>query len=132
MKNIIISTIIAGALIVGSVMFSYSYTNSSASITKAADNVSISGDEQFITINTKGSRFLPEITIAQANMKTALTVITDGTFGCKATLVIPAINYRNNLPPFGETAIQIPPQQAGAVIYGVCGMGAHNFSIDFN
>ncbi len=132
MKNIVISIVIAVALIGGAVMFSYGYTNSSASITKVADNVSISEGEQFITINTTGSRFLPEITSAQASMKTTLTVITDGTFGCKATLVIPAINYRNNLPPFGNTVIQIPPQQAGAVIYGVCGMGAHNFTINFN
>lgn len=97
----------------------------------AANNVSIVDGKQIITINAKGS-YSPKMTTARADMPTVIKMNTQGTFDCTAALTIPSLGYRNNLPPSGETLIDVPPQKAGATIRGGCAMGMYNFKVQFN
>jgi len=137
MKNIIISLIITVAMIGGVIVLAGNNEDSTADMATAdmatgVENTSILNGVQVVTIRTEGSHFLPDITTASANIPTVLKINTNGTFGCKTVLVISSLDYRGNLPSFGETIIDIPPQQVGAVIHGTCGMGNHNFSIYFS
>lgn len=97
----------------------------------ASSNVHIVDGKQVITINAKGG-YYPRTTVAKANVPTIINVMTNGTFDCSAALTIPAINNRTFLPPNGVTPIEIPAQNLGSSIKGVCSMGMYNFTIQFN
>ena len=95
------------------------------------DNVSIVDGKQIISINAKGGYF-PRMTIAKAGIPTVIKMNTRGTFDCSAALTIPNLSYRKVLPPSGETLIDVPPQQVGTSMRGLCGMGMYNFTVNFN
>ena len=100
-------------------------------VTTEQSNISMVDGKQIIEINAKGG-YLPRNTIAKANTPTAIKIITQGTFDCSSAVVIPSLGYRKNLPPSGETFIQIPPQKEGSTLQGLCAMGMYNFSVKFN
>lgn len=97
----------------------------------ASQNVRSNGKTQEITITAKGG-YTPRKTYASANIPTVLTVKTNSTFDCSASLVIPSLGYRNNLPSSGEVQINIPPQKPGTSLKGLCSMGMYSFTINFN
>lgn len=97
----------------------------------SANNVSIVDGKQVIAITAKGG-YSPRVTSAKAGIPTVIKMDTRGTFDCSSSLAIPSIGYRNNLPPSGETAIELPPQAAGTSMRGLCAMGMYNFSINFD
>ncbi len=99
--------------------------------TSTGNNVSIVDGKQIIEISAKGG-YAPRNTAAKAGIPTIIKVKTRGTFDCSSALVIPSIGYRGNLPPSGETIIDVPPQKAGSVLRGLCAMGMYNFSVEFN
>lgn len=96
-----------------------------------ANNVSIVDGKQVITITAKGG-YSPRITNAKAGIPTVIKMDTRGTFDCSSALVIPDIGYRKNLPPSGETIVELPPQEIGTSMRGLCAMGMYNFSINFD
>lgn len=98
--------------------------------TPAASNVSSAGGKQVITINAKGG-YSPRYTLAKADVPTALKIKTQATFDCSSALTIPSIGYRVNLPPTGETSVDLPVQPAGTILRGQCAMGMYSFSIEF-
>lgn len=126
MKATIISIFIAVALIGG-----VSFLGKGGDTNQTVKNVSIVDGKQIIDITAKGN-YSPKSTTAQAGIPTVIKVSTNGTFDCTSALTIPALGYRNNLPPSGVTEIEVPPQEAGAKIKGICAMGMYNFSINFN
>ena len=126
----VISVLISVFLIGGAILFFGGDQDSDIGTGSLTDNVSIVDGKQIITINAKGGYF-PKITIAKADLPTILKVSTRGTFDCSAALTIPNLQYRKNLPPSGETAINVPPQKAGAIMRGSCSMGMYNFVIRF-
>jgi plastocyanin domain-containing protein len=65
-------------------------------------------------------------------MPTILKMDTQGTFDCSSSLTIPALGIMKALPPSGETEIEIPPQNAGTTMHGLCAMGMYNFAVNFN
>ena len=95
------------------------------------NNVSITGNNQTITITAKGG-YNPRTTNAKANLATKLKIQTSGTFDCSSSLVIPSLRYKTHLPPSGETVIEIPAQKPGSTIRGLCSMGMFNFTLNFN
>lgn len=122
--KITISILTAGAVIGGIILFSGGDKDSQ-------NNVSFVDGKQVITISAKGG-YLPRITTAKAGVPTVMKVSTRGTFDCSSALVIPTLSYRNNLPPSGETLIDVPPQEPGSVLKGLCAMGMYNFQVRFN
>ena len=130
MKTTVISILVAGVLIGGAIMLSGG-KDSSNDTQQAANNVSIVDGKQIITINAKGS-YSPKITTAKADMPTVIKMTTQGTFDCTSALTIPSLGYRGNLPPSGETLIDVPPQKAGTKLQGLCAMGMYNFAVNFN
>src|SRR3989344_682450 len=110
--------IVISALVIGGAII-FSERGGASSATPTVINTSIVDGTQIIEINAKGG-YSPRMTIAKANIPTVLTVKTQGTFDCSAALSIPALNYRTNLLPSGETKIEIPPQKAGTTLQGLC------------
>ena len=129
-KTTAISILVAAVLIGGAILFSNEGKDSNTN-TQATDNISVVDGKQIITISAKGG-YSPKVTSAKAGMQTVIKVDTNGTFDCSSALTIPSLGYRNNLPPSGETAIDVPPQQAGATMRGLCAMGMYNFAVNFN
>ena len=133
MKTTAVSIIIAAVLIGGAIMFVLKNGNSNGAGAAAQDanNVSIILGKQIITISAKGG-YSPKVTTAKADMPTVIKVDTRGTFDCSSAISIPSLGYRKNLPPSGETLINVPPQKAGSTLQGLCAMGMYNFQIKFN
>ena len=102
--------------------------------TKAGDtaptNVSSVAGKQTIEISAKGG-FSPRATTAKADTPTALKIKTSGTFDCSSSVSIPKLGYQTNLPPTGETVVDVPPQKAGSTLTGTCSMGMYSFTIRF-
>ena len=94
-------------------------------------NVTVVDGKQVIQIKAKGG-YAPRVTVAKANMPTVINVQTNGTFDCSSALTIPAVGFRAMLSSSGVTPIEIPPQQPGTTMKGVCSMGMYNFVVNFN
>lgn len=132
MKINVIAIIIATVLVGGAIAFSGAGSSGDApQVADGANNVSIVDGKQVIAITAKGG-YSPRVTSAKAGISTVIKMDTRGTFDCSSALVIPDIGYRKNLPPSGETTIELPPQAAGTSMRGLCAMGMYNFSINFD
>ena len=129
-KTTAILTLVAAILIGGVIILSSGGKDSNTN-TASANNVSIVDGKQIITISAKGG-YSPKVTSAKSGMPTVIKMDTNGTFDCSSVLTIPSLGYRNNLPPSGETAIDVPPQQSGTTMRGLCAMGMYNFAVNFN
>jgi len=103
--------------------------------TKAGDalqtNVSSVAGKQIIEISAKGG-YSPQNITAKADTATTLKIKTSGTFDCSSSLTIPKLGYQTNLPPSGETVVDVPPQKAGSALTGLCSMGMYSFTIRFD
>lgn len=130
MKPIIISVILAVALIISGIIISQGGAPATGSSAEGS-NVSVVGGKQIVEISAKGG-YAPKVSVAKADTPTILRVTTRGTFDCSSILVIPSLNYSVRLPPTGEKDIEIPPQRAGSILRASCGMGMYNFQIQFN
>ena len=129
MKLTVASVILALIFIGGAIIFARNGAKTDTAVSQ--NNVSVADGKQIIEIDAKGG-YSPSITIAKANISTVIKVKTQGTFDCSSALVIQSIGYRANLPPSGETLIEVPPQEAGSTLRGMCAMGMYNFSVKFN
>jgi plastocyanin domain-containing protein len=133
MNKIVIGSVIFTVLAIGGMMFLLRSSGSELPTvsTGTQTNAAIVEGKQVIQINAKGG-YAPRNTIAQANTPTVLNVQTNGTFDCSSALTVPAVGFRKNLPASGVTSIEIPPQEPGATIKGVCAMGMYSFTVSFN
>lgn len=126
------SIIIGAVIIAGAIVFWAGSSPGSAGTGAGGsrDNVSMSDGKQIIKILAKGG-YSPKVTIAKAGVPTIIRVNTQGTFDCSMALVIPSIQYRQNLQPTESLDVPIPPQEAGTSIQGLCAMGMYNFKVNF-
>ena len=124
-----IAVIVAGALIGGAILFVGSSDGKAS--TPSIDNVSVVGGKQIVEIGVKGG-YSPKLSAAKAGMPTTLRMTTNGTFDCSAGVVIPSLSYRQNLPASGSTDIEVPAQQPGTTLQGLCIMGMYHFAVQFN
>ncbi|HEY4523344.1 MAG TPA: cupredoxin domain-containing protein [Candidatus Paceibacterota bacterium] len=130
MKITAISILVAAILIGGAIVIVGSNQDSNGITPPTENNVNVIDGKQIIEINAKGG-YSPRVTTAQAGMPTVIKVNTRGTFDCSSALVIPSLGYRKNLPPSGETIIDVPLQASGSVLQGLCAMGMYNFQVRF-
>lgn len=99
--------------------------------TSTAQNVQQVDGNQVIAIQAKGG-YSPKVTSAKASISSTLQMITEGTYDCSSSLTIPSLGIRKNLSPTGITEVEIPPQEPGTTIEGLCSMGMYRFVIHFN
>lgn len=128
MNATVVSIVFAGILIAGAFFLS---TSPASNKPLSINNVTMESGKQVIEIDAKGG-YAPQQTQAKAGVPTILRVATNGTFDCSSALTVPAVGYRENLPPSGTTDIEIPPQKVGTTVQGLCAMEMYNFSLKFN
>lgn len=133
MNKVIIVSLVVIVLALGSIVYLLFGTGVGQGPSVSAGsggNVSIVDGKQIIQITAKGG-YAPRTTTAKANMPTVINMKTNGTFDCSSALTVAAVGFRGNLPATGVTPIEIPPQQPGAVVRGVCAMGMYTFAVNF-
>ena len=93
-------------------------------------NVYLEDGVQIIEIRAKGG-YSPLQTTAKAYLPTLLRMVTDDTFDCSSSVIIPNLRLRKRLPLSGKTDIQLPtiPEDSELTVY--CGMGMYSFNLDF-
>ncbi len=124
-------SLIVTVLAVGGIVMLFQGSNTGTTVVPNAQaNVTIADGKQTIQIRAKGG-YAPRVTVAKANMPTTINVVTNGTYDCSAALNIPVVGFQKYLPSSGTTPIEIPPQQPGATIRGVCAMGMYYFTVNF-
>lgn len=126
MKGAYLIILIAVVLILGALIFLPAQNGRSG----AVDNVLIENGQQIINIEARGG-YWPKTTTAAAGLPTVIKVSTNNTFDCSSALVIPSLNFRQNLPLAGVVEVPVPPQAVGAKIQGLCSMGMYRFDINF-
>ncbi len=129
MKFLALSILIS-VLALGGMVVVMQKNSSSQEKIPSGSNVAIVDGVQTIVITAKGG-YTPRTSIAKANVPTRIAVNTNGTFDCSSSLVIPSLNIQKDLPPSGTTSVDIPPQQAGTSLQGLCGMGMYQFTMKF-
>lgn len=129
MKKMIIATAVIVVGIVG--IMSLGNDEAAPASGGSANNVTMQNGTQVVTITAKGG-YRPRVTEAKAGIPTVFKVVTNNTYDCSSAFTIPALRYRKNLPPSGETLVTIPAQAAGSTIEGLCSMGMYNFTVRFN
>lgn len=128
----ILGGILSGFAFVGLMILIFGGTGNSGlpSMSGDGNNVTIENGVQIVEISAKGG-YSPRVSYAKAGIPTILRVQTSGTFDCSASLVIPSINYQDNLPMSGSTDVKLPAQPVGKTIQGFCSMGMYSFEVDF-
>ena len=129
----IIGGVLSGFAFVGLLILLFGgvdFNNSDSFSMSDGNNVSVVDGTQIVEIRAKGG-YTPKRSVAKAGMPTILRVNTKGTFDCSATLVIPSMNYQENLPMSGSTDVKLPAQEKGKTLQGFCGMGLSNFEVEF-
>ncbi|HEY4498768.1 MAG TPA: hypothetical protein VJH94_01760 [Candidatus Paceibacterota bacterium] len=129
MKATIISVCIALALIAGSLLFSGG-GSPDGSPSDSGTSVLVDGT-QVIEIIARGG-YSPRIIRAKAGIPLVIKMKTQSTFDCSSALSIPSIGYRANLPSSGITDIEVPAQETGFVLQGLCAMGMYRFQVVFD
>lgn len=104
--------------------------NQNKSASSNVNTVAQQGSQQRIKILARGG-YTPNQINAVANKDTVLEFETKGTYDCSSSISIPALNYRNNLPPTGSTEVKISAAQAKDSIEILCGMGMYRATINF-
>jgi Cu+-exporting ATPase len=130
MQKIPLAIIVSVIVIIGAIFFVGRNSNSPTAPVETANNVTVVDGKQIIEITAKGG-YSPQMTTAKAGMPTVIKVTTKATFDCSSALTIPSLSYRKNLPPSGETLIDLSSQEAGSTLQGICAMGMYNFAINF-
>ena len=124
-----ISIVITAVLIGGAIVFAG--LSAGKATAPSVANVSVMDGKQIVEIGVKGG-YSPKVSAAKADLPTVLRMKTNGTFDCSSGVVIPSLSYRQNLPPSGETDIEVPAQKSGTTLEGLCVMGMYHFSVNFN
>lgn len=127
MKAIIVSILVAGILIGGTIMLTRN--KGANTMVDNPSNVTIVDGKQIVVINAKGG-YQPRMSVAQAGIPTVLRFDTNGTFDCSASVRIPSMNISKTLPQSGITDIEIGSQKV-ATLQGTCGMGMYPFEVEF-
>jgi len=127
-SSIILST---GIVLIAGFILLFSTANfQPADVSDNNGNITYKNGMQIIDITAKGG-FYPANTIAKADTPTTLKITTNGTFDCSATLIIPLLNYEELLPSTGVTEIEVPAQEKGKVLIGLCNSATYSFNIKF-
>jgi plastocyanin domain-containing protein len=95
----------------------------------SAGPASVPDGAQVVTITAKGG-YAPESQTATAGVPTVLRVVTSGTYDCSTALRIPSLGVSKQLPPTGETLIDLGTPSVGT-LRGTCSMGMYSFAINF-
>lgn len=76
--------------------------------------------------------YSPRLLHARADIPITLNMVTNQTYSCSRSFIIPALGVEVLLPSTGTETISIPPQQSGTVMRFTCSMGMYTGQIIFD
>jgi len=83
-------------------------------------------------LSAGNSGYSPRLLHARANTPITLNLVTNQTFSCSRSFVIPALGVEKLLPSSGTETISIPAQPSGTVMRFSCSMGMYTGEIVFD
>jgi sulfite exporter TauE/SafE len=83
-------------------------------------------------LSAGNSGYSPRLLHARANIPITLNLITDQTYSCSRSFVIPDLGVEQLLPSTGTETIAIPAQTVGTVMRFTCSMGMYTGEIVFD
>jgi sulfite exporter TauE/SafE len=83
-------------------------------------------------LSAGNSGYSPRILHARADIPITLNLVTNQTYSCSRSFVIPALGVEKLLPSSGTETISIPAQTAGTVMRFSCSMGMYTGEIVFD
>jgi uncharacterized protein len=83
-------------------------------------------------LSAGNSGYSPRLLHARAETPITLNLVTNQTFSCARSFVIPALGVEKLLPQTGTETISIPAQTAGTVMRFSCSMGMYTGEIVFD
>ena len=83
-------------------------------------------------LSAGNSGYSPRILHAQASSPVTLNLVTNQTYACSRSFVIPSLRVEKLLPSTGTSAISIPAQVAGTILRFSCSMGMYTGEIVFD
>jgi uncharacterized protein len=83
-------------------------------------------------LSAGNSGYSPRVLHARANTPITLNLLTDQTFSCSRSFVIPSLGVEKLLPSSGTESVSIPSQPSGTVMAFTCSMGMYTGQIVFD
>ena len=83
-------------------------------------------------VSAGNSGYSPRVLHARADTPITLNVVTNQTYSCSRSFVIPALGEEKLLPSSGTESISIPAQSAGTIMRFSCSMGMYTGEIVFD
>jgi sulfite exporter TauE/SafE len=83
-------------------------------------------------VSAGNSGYSPRVVHAQAGSPITLNLVTNQTYSCSRSFVIPSLGLEKLLPSSGTESISIPAQIAGTVMRFSCSMGMYTGEIVFD
>ena len=90
----------------------------------------VENGRQTIDSAAKGG-YTPNYIEAKAGVPTDLRVLTNGTYDCSSSILIPSLGYQKMLEATGVETVSLTAEQAQGTLEGTCGMGMYRFQIAF-
>lgn len=131
MNKVLIGSILTIIIAIGGTVMLFRSYSPTPQVNQEQENITLVDGKQLIAITAKGG-YSPRLTKAKANTPTTINLLTNGSYDCSIAFTMPALGIRKDLPATGVTPIEIPPQEPGATIKGLCSMGMYYFTIAFN
>lgn len=89
-------------------------------------------DENVVTVNIENGGYNPGVVHAKAGTPIRLRLVSENVYSCALAFIIPSLGVQEYLETTGEKFIDIPAQEAGAVIPLSCSMGMYTGKIVFD
>ena len=84
-----------------------------------------SASEGELVLEVKNNGYFPSTLKAPAGEDLKLSLVTNGTFSCALSFIIPALEFYQMLPPVGTVQVDIPAQEKGSTLFFTCSMGMY-------
>jgi sulfite exporter TauE/SafE len=85
-----------------------------------------------LTISVRSSGYSPKLAHAKADRPLELSLVTNNTYSCARSFVIPSLGVQKTLPTTGTVVINVPAQRAGSKLFYSCSMGMYSGMIVFD
>jgi hypothetical protein len=89
-------------------------------------------DGTHLFVNAGNGGYSPRTLHAQASIPITLNLVTNQTYSCSRSFVIPSLGVEKLLPSSGTSSISIPAQVAGTILRFSCSMGMYTGEIVFD
>ncbi len=100
----------------------------SAASGTSQEEAKIVGDYQYVDINVQINGYFPNEITVKKGIPVRMKLITNKTYGCSRSIVIPSLGLREVLPETGEQVYEFTPTKEGTIPYS-CSMGMYRGKI---